>query len=73
MWIVVEAVFDDKDEIVQLSEPGCRYEIWYKVGKRDGEGKHILCMDCFYLQTSVRSTSTAVVASIEYMQPIQSY
>jgi hypothetical protein len=48
-WIEVETVFDDEDEIVRLSGPGCRYEVWYKMGKRDDKGTHMLCVDYFSL------------------------
>jgi hypothetical protein len=56
-WIEVEAIFDDEDEIVRLSEPGCRYEVWYKVGV--GRGYHILCVDYFSLIATERFSSSA--------------
>jgi hypothetical protein len=68
-WIEVEAVFDDEDAIVRLSEPGCRYEVWYRVGGReeDGNRDHILCVDYFTLVASDSSFSlaTASVGAID--------
>jgi hypothetical protein len=45
-WTEVEAVFDGQNDIVRLSVPGCRYEVWYKVG---GGGGHELHVDHFNL------------------------
>jgi hypothetical protein len=74
-WIEVEAVFDDEDEIVRLSEPGCRYEVWYKVGGRDEYANHILCVDYFSLlarlgtSSPTAATNVAAAVAIEYIQP----
>jgi hypothetical protein len=73
-WIEVEAVFDDEDEIVRLSGPGCRYEVWYKVGKFEeyidehvfGGSFHMLCVDYFSLLASDGPFSTS---TRDYMQP----
>jgi hypothetical protein len=74
-WIEVEVEFDEQDEIVQLAEPCCKYEVWYKVGKRNSDyEQHILCVDYFSVvasdDTSSSSSSSAAASHIEYEQPI---
>jgi hypothetical protein len=76
-WIEVDTIFDDQDDIVQYARPGCKYEVWYKVGDVEvvedfisqRVRKHILCVDYFSLTTSAGPSSVAASAShIEYEQ-----
>jgi hypothetical protein len=52
------------------SESDCRYELWYKVGKRDDQGIHI-CIDYFTLiaiDSTISSSVAATIATTEYVQ-----
>jgi hypothetical protein len=44
-WMEVDVVFDDHDELIQLSGPSCKYEVWYEVGSGVFTGQYRLCVD----------------------------
>jgi hypothetical protein len=62
-WSETEVTFDDKDSIVRLSGPGCRYEIWYKVVKGGEHSNIVLCIDYFSLVAKEGSSSTSISSS----------